>query len=138
GRVVPRLDLSEIDVGEHRSRELQLAGDAGNVVDRHHPAEHSREVQDRPGRRLQLLFGHRTVRGAEKYGLVGDLLDAAARPDRLVVDANVRVQLVVLAEPLRIDRIGECGAGAVDLQRLRGGRGTIGGDGVSVAAAARL
>ena len=48
------------------------------------------------------------------------------------------MELVVLAEPLRIDRIGERRAGAVDLQRLRGVRRELfGGDGLRVAAAAR-
>ena len=58
----------------------------GNVVDGHDGAEHRREVQDLAGRRLQLLVGHRAVGRAEEHRLVGDLPDAAARADRLVVD----------------------------------------------------
>ena len=46
----------------------------------------------------------------------GELTDAAARADRLVVDLDVRVQLVVLGEPLRVDRGRERRAGAVDLR----------------------
>ena len=90
-RVVPLRDLAEEDVGEHRAGELQLAADVRDVVDRHDRAEHGREVQDLAGRRLQLLVGHRAVGGAEEHRLVGQLPDAAARADRLVVDLHVRV-----------------------------------------------
>ena len=78
-----------------------------HVVDRHDGAEHGREVQDLARRRLHLLRRHRPVGRAEEHRLVGELTDAAARADRLVVDLDVRVDLVVLGEPLRVDRVRE-------------------------------
>ena len=38
------------------------------------------------GQRVDLVLLERSVRGAEVHGLRGELLDAAARTDRLVVD----------------------------------------------------
>ena len=62
----------------------------------------------------------RPVRGAEVDGLLGDLLDAAAAADRLIVEAHGRIDLDVLVEPLRIDRVRESRPGAVELHlRLR-------------------
>src|SRR3546814_7702102 len=56
----------------------------------------------------------RRIRGAEGDGLGLDLLDAAARTDRLVVQADARVFLIGVG-PLGVDRIGEGGAGAGDV-----------------------
>ena len=137
--VVPFRDGAGENLAEHRAAELQLRIQPRNVVDGHDGAEDRGEVEDRSGRGLQLLVVHRAVGRAEEHGLVDQLLDAAARADRLVVDADVRVQLVVLGKPLRIDRVREGGAGTVDLQRLGAARraAAIGGNGLRVAAAAR-
>jgi hypothetical protein len=122
GGIVPFLDLAEEDVREHRAGELEVGGDARQVVDRDIGAKHGRKMQNRPRRRLQLFVGHGTIGRPEKHGLVADLADAAAGSDRLVVDLHLRVLLVVLVEPLRVDRVREGRAGAVDLLRPTGGR----------------
>ena len=92
--------------------------DLGDVVDRHDAAEDRRQMEDAEAGGGDLIVRHRTVRGAEEDGAGGELADAAARADRLVVDLHVRMHLVVLVEPLRIDRVGERGAGAVDLSAV--------------------
>jgi len=76
--VVPLLNLAKVDIGKDRPRELQLVCDTGNVIDGHDGAKHGRKVQDRRGRRFQLLVVHRTVGGTEEDGLIDDLLDAPA------------------------------------------------------------
>ena len=65
---------------------------------------------------LHLLVVHGAVGSAEIDGAFGDLLDARAGADGLIVDLNVTVGLVVLVEPFRIDGIREGGAGAIDQQ----------------------
>ena len=124
GRVVPLLDLAQEDVGEEGPAEAQLGGQAGQVVGGHHAPQDRGQVDDRARSGLQLLFGHGPVGGAEEDRLVGELADAAARADRLVVDPDVGTDLVVLREPLRVDGVRERGARAVDLPRS--GRGTGG------------
>ena len=87
-RIVPLLDLAEHDVGEQRAGELQRLGHLRQVVDRHDRAEHGGEVQDLARRRLELFVLHRLVRGAEEHGAAGQLADARARSQRLIVDAR--------------------------------------------------
>ena len=117
-RVVPLGNLAEEDVGQNRSAEFQLLRDARDVVHRHITAEHRREVKDLARRGVQLLLRHRPIRCAEEDRLAGDLTNPGARAQRLVVDLDIRVQLVVLGKPLRIDRIREGGAGPGDLNFL--------------------
>ena len=90
-RVVPLLDLAEEDVGEQRAGELQLAATPRQVVDRHHGAEHGGEVQDLARRRLQLVVRHRLIGRAEEHRLAGQLPDAGARSERLIVDLDARL-----------------------------------------------
>src|SRR5438046_1261373 len=85
GRVVPSLDLSQVDVGQHRSREFERTALAFEVVNRYDSAQHSRKMQNRTRCGFQLLISHGAVGGAEKDSLRGDLLNASARPYRLVV-----------------------------------------------------
>ena len=56
----------------------------------------------------------RHVRRAERDGLIGDLLDATARADRLIVEADPRL-LFVGVSPAGKDRIDEGRARAGDL-----------------------
>src|SRR6266404_2167874 len=119
-RIVPLGDLAQEDAGHGLRRELQVLH-ARRVVDDDHRAHHRRDVLD-AGRLQQLLAAHGSVGSAEVHRLLGDLLDAAARADRLVVDLHARVRLVVLAEPLRIDRERERGTRAVDQGGVRRGR----------------
>src|ERR1700753_4050507 len=63
---------------------------------------------------LHLLVVHRAVRGAEINGAFGNLLDPGAGADRLIVDLNVTVSLVVFVEPLGVNGVGESSACTVD------------------------
>ena len=65
--------------------------------------------------RGELLVGHGTVGGAEVDRTLGDLADAAAGADGLIVDLHARVLLAVFAEPLGVDGIREGRACAVDI-----------------------
>src|SRR5881394_1675524 len=89
-RVIPLRDGAGEDFSEHGASELQLRIETLDVVNGHHGAEHRGEVEDGAGRGLQLFVVHRAVGRAEEDGPVGDLLDAAAGSDRLVVDPDVR------------------------------------------------
>src|SRR5271154_3989669 len=62
---------------------------------------------------LDLIVIHRAVRSAKIYRAFGHLLDARAGAYRLIVDLDVSEFLVVLVEPLGVDRIGETGARAI-------------------------
>src|SRR6266436_1727161 len=63
---------------------------------------------------LELLVVHGTIGGAEIHGAFGDLFDAAARTDGLVVDLNIGILLVVFIEPLRIHGVRKRCARTVD------------------------
>ena len=54
---------------------------------------------------------HRAVGGAEVHGALGELADAAAGADGLIVDLDAGL-LVVGVEPLGVDRIRERSPGA--------------------------
>lgn len=69
---------------------------------------------------LALAVIHRAIGGAEIDGAIGDLLDARAGTDGLIIELNLGVFLVVLGEPFRIDGIGERGACTVDQKRVIG------------------
>ena len=125
-RVVPLRDLAQVDGGERLRRDAKLLH-AGQVPDDDHRAHHRRDVLDAGGL-LQLLVAERCVAGPEVDGPLGDLLDAAAGSDRLVVDLDVRVELVVLAEPLGIERKRERRPRAID-QELVGEHSTAHGKG---------
>ena len=113
--LVPLLDLAEVDVGEHGSRELHRAGrDAFDVHDRHDAADDRRKLHEAGG--LQVLGLERHVGRAEVDGLGLDLGDAAARADRLVVHADAGLLLVRLG-PLGVDRVRKRRAGAGDVDR---------------------
>src|SRR5450432_1289094 len=109
-RVVPLLELAHQDLGQHIGRHLQLARlDARQVDDGHHGPHYHRELHQ--VRLVQLLGLERRIRRAEVDGAFGDLFDAAARADRLVVELDLGV-LGVSVRPLRVQRIREGGAGA--------------------------
>ncbi len=127
-RVVPGLDLPEENLGERRAVDHEIAGlDALDVDDRHDAAHDHRKLNKRA--LVELLAGKRRVRGAEGDGPRFDLLDAAARADRLVVQSDVGLFLVGIG-PFRIDRIGKGRSGARYVDCERGpdrGRGDDGG-----------
>ena len=124
--VVPLLDLAHVDAGENVARELELARlDTGDVHGRNDAAHHGRELDEAV--LGQVLTLERGVGGAEGDRLRLDLADAAARADRLVVEAGAG-RLLIGFGPLRIDREGEGRAGAGDVGGL-GGTGDPGGHG---------
>src|SRR5258708_37690581 len=63
---------------------------------------------------LELLVVHGTIRGAKIHGSFGDLFDAAAPTDGLVVDLNIGILLVVFIEPLRVHGVRKRCARTVD------------------------
>ena len=104
-RIVPIGDLSQEDVRNYVGGEFQFLVNARHVVCRHIGAQHSWKVVNlRLGLR-QLLIVHRAVGGAKIHCARQHLADSAAAPDGLVIDLNLRMLLVVFAEPLGIDGI---------------------------------
>src|SRR5262249_41742448 len=118
--VVPFRDFSEKDVGKHLPSEFEFRRHIRDVVNRYHGAEYGREVKDLPGRIKHLLWSHWTVTRAEENGLRRHLPNPGAGSDAVVVDLNVRMELVVLRKPLLVDRLGEGRARTLDLKVLRG------------------
>src|SRR5262249_21297537 len=120
------LDLAEIDLGERRAVDDQVARlDALEVDDRHDAAHDHREL--RQARLVELLARKRRIGGTEGHGLGLDLLDAATRTDRLIVQADTGL-LLIGVRPLGVDRVGERGAGAGDVGRQYRQRGRDGRD----------
>ena len=62
-----------------------------------------------------LFVFHRAIARPEVNRARGHLCDSAAAPNGLVVDLNIRMQIVVLIEPLGINWVRERGACAVQL-----------------------
>src|SRR5205085_7689805 len=122
GWVIPLLDLAEVDAGDGFGRELQVAGDALNVVGEDDGAEYRRNVQELALGFGELIVFHRSVRAAEVHSLFRDLLNAGARAYRLIVESHAGVSLVIFVEPLLVNGIGEGRAGALDA-RLAAGAG---------------
>src|SRR5690606_15277068 len=126
GRVVPGGDLAQVDVGQGRAVQAQLVGgDARHVEGRYDAAHHRGELHQLALRKVLRL--QRRVGRTEIHGVGLDLGDAAARADRLVVDA-VAGGGVVVGRPAGHGREHEGRAGAGDLRRL-GGAGEAGGQG---------
>jgi hypothetical protein len=95
-----------------------MAGlDALDVDDRHDAAHHHRELNETAV--VKLLAGKRRVSGSEDDGLGFDLLDAATRADRLVVQPVARLFLVGIG-PFGIDRVRKGRSGARDVDCDRG------------------
>ena len=65
--------------------------------------------------RGQLFVFHRAVAGPKVNGSSRDLGDAATATDRLVVDFDVRMLLMILIKPFGINGIRESGACAIEL-----------------------
>jgi hypothetical protein len=116
--VPPPADPAQKDVRQCGPVEPErLFAGGGQVVGRHHGAEHRGDVKHVSPDGGDLRIGHGRVGGAEIHGAFSELPDAASGPDRLVVDANAGLSVVGI-EPLGVDRIGEGRSGA----RERGSR----------------
>src|SRR5205085_3663768 len=116
-RIVPLRDLAEENVGEHFGRKTQRLIQRRQVVSNDDRAQDSRNVENLARRGLQILILHRRIGSAEVNRLLPELLDAATRSDRLVVDLHARVELAVLTQPFLIKRVREGGAGALQTHR---------------------
>src|SRR5262249_31701619 len=85
--VVPGFDLTEADLREGRTIDAQLAGlDALEIHDRHYAAHHGRELGEAILVEFLTLEWH--ITRTERDGPSLDLLDAAARANRLIVQSN--------------------------------------------------
>jgi len=116
-RIVPFLDLAEIDVGKNRPGKPDLTRLDSGEVDHGNIADDYRRKLHQPAL-LQLFRLERHVRGAEIDGLVLDLPDAAAGTDRLVVEVVARFCLIGFG-PLGVNRIRKCGASARNIDGER-------------------
>src|SRR5205807_6091266 len=113
GGIAPLDYLAEVDVGQDRARQLELAGlyafqiDDGDIA-----ADDGRKLQQAIFFKIFRLERH--VRRAEIDRLVLDLLDPATRADRLVIHTDTGLRSVGLG-PLRVDRVGKSRACASDV-----------------------
>src|SRR5205807_2021458 len=110
GRIIPFLDFPQKNVGQNLSREVDLALDGGKIVSRDIRAEHCGNMEKLEGSAFELLIGHGAIAGAEVDRAGLNLFNAAAAANRLIVDLNVGMQIVVFAEPLGINWIGKSSA----------------------------
>ncbi len=112
-RIIPLGDLAGVDLGQRLAVETQLARlNALEMYDRYNAAHDHRELQQAV--LVQLIFFQRRIRRTEIDGLGFDLLDTATGADGLVVELHAGLLLVGL-RPLRIHRVRERRASAVDL-----------------------
>src|SRR5215472_11990459 len=68
---------------------------------------------------LELLVIHGTISGSKIDSAFRNLLNTAAGTNRLIIDLQIRILLVVLIKPFGIHRIGESRPRTVDRQRIR-------------------
>src|SRR5260370_8681141 len=87
--------------------------DSGDVVCETSGSHNVRKGEDLELGLFQLIVSHGTIAGHEVDRPGNYLADSAAAANGLVVHLNVRVQLVVFAEPLRIHGIRESGPSSV-------------------------
>jgi hypothetical protein len=86
-RVVPGLHFAEENLGQGRPVEHKVAGlKSLDVHHRNDTADHHGKL--RQAAFIQVLAGQGRIRRAEGHGLGLDLLDAAARANRLAVEAG--------------------------------------------------
>src|SRR5882724_186926 len=81
--VVPLFNLAEENIRNDFSRKVQGLGYRRDVVGDNNGAENRGNVQYLARRSFQVCVRHRGVRSAEVYRLRLNLLDAAARTNRL-------------------------------------------------------
>ena len=118
--IIPLGHPAEVDVGDRGSVELKLRRtQGGEVVGHHHRAHDRGDMVHLPLHGAHLVLAHGGVGRPEIHRSLGELLDPAARSDRLIVDLDPGL-LVVRVEPLAVDRVRERGPGP--RQGLGGGR----------------
>src|SRR5207249_3324973 len=91
-RIVPLGHLAKVNARQGLRCKVQRCGDSGKVVGGNDGTEHGREMKDGAAVFVLESFGliviHGAIGGAEIDGTLGDLLNAAARTDRLIVDLD--------------------------------------------------
>ncbi len=95
---------------------------ARQVIRYRRAAERYRDLQHRLAGARQLLGVHRDVGRAEIDVLGGELLDAAAAADRLIVDRHVGVLLIINVEGFGKERVVEARSGPGQLRSGDAGR----------------
>src|SRR5580700_11432595 len=103
--VVPRCNLAEEYPRQGFRSELHLATYSRNVISRNHRAQHGGDVQDLDLSLGELLVGHGTVTGAKVYRPRQNLTNATAASYGLIINFNIWMKFVVLAEPFGIHRV---------------------------------
>ena len=116
-RVIPFLDRAKKNAGNRVGIEFERRV-AFEVIRDNHCACDRWDVQNFSRGFAQVIITHRSVGGAEIDRLRHYLLLPASRTDRLIVEPYGRIHLRVFVEPLRVNRIRERRARAVD-QHLR-------------------
>ncbi len=136
GRVVPCGDLTQVDLGQYRSGELQPRVNAGHVVRHGNPTEVDRHLQYRSLRRSLLRRGHGDLALPERHGVLLYRSHPRAAAGGRVTHGDLRIGLVVLVEhpPVKgLDRTGpdrrqgrRRGLGEMAGERTAGGAGRAG------------
>ena len=115
-RIVPLLDVAQEDARDRFRSQLQIDRHARNVVGREHtPPSTVGKCRGFDFLGIASICSSviGMIRRAEVDGALGELADAAARADGLVVDLNIGVRHFVFVEPLLIDRVGNVAPAAL-------------------------
>src|SRR3989454_9189600 len=119
--IIPFRDLAQEYTCDSVLGEIEFCSHAGNVVSRYVSAEDRWEMQNPKAvlilKSLKLIVVHGTIGGAEIHGAFGDLLDAAAGADGLIVDFKIGIFLVVFVKPFGIHGVRKRCAGTGDRER---------------------
>src|SRR6266851_1192669 len=119
--IIPFRNLAQEYTCDSVLGEIEFCSHAGNVVSRYVSAEDRWEMQNPKAvlilESLELIVVHGAIGGAEIHGAFGDLLNAAAGADRLIVNLKIGVLLVVFVKPLGIHGVRKCCARTVDRER---------------------
>ena len=121
--VVPLAYFAEIDVAQHLACQTHVTGfDARQINHRHHAADHRGKLDQTLF--FKLFRAERRIRGAEIHGLGGNLADAAAGADGLIIHFYAG-SLLIGFSPFGVNGRWKCGAGAGDfLTKRRSGAGS--------------
>src|SRR5262249_38684327 len=119
-RIIPLRDLAKEDAGERFRREVQFLADAWNVIYSDVGTEDRQEMTDLVLRLTELLIRHRAIGGAKIDGTLQKLANATSGTNRLVINLNIRMQIMVFRKPLGIYRVRERRPSAID-ENCRGG-----------------
>src|SRR5205823_10889911 len=105
--IVPFRNVAEEDTCQYLRSKLELRFHARQVISWHNRSQNRWDVKNFKRRGGKLFVAHGAVTGAKIHRFGLKLLNAAAAANRLIIDLNVRVGLVIFAEPFGINRIRE-------------------------------